>query len=149
MVPCSTGNVFYMRQFCRFFNFLAWFDTVEFNGLPCSNDKKYDDVVFDDRFRYQLTMFGIRLLIGLYPLLHIHIAYEIDPSKSSQHSAEFPIDCMIWYGWIQSSAMFNTRIYDKVVFAERFRYQLTMFEEGSLIRLSRLLTTHIAHEIVI
>ena len=25
----------------------------------------------------------------------------------SKHSAEFPIVCIIWYGWIQSSAMFK------------------------------------------
>ena len=29
--------------------------------------------------------------------------------KSSQHSAEFPIVCMILYGWIQSSAMFKQK----------------------------------------
>ena len=41
----------------------------------------YDDAVFADRFRYQLTMFGVRVLIVLYPLLHAHIAYEIDTAK--------------------------------------------------------------------
>ena len=39
------------------FLMIAWFDTVEFNRLPCPNNKMYDNVVFDDRFRYQLTMF--------------------------------------------------------------------------------------------
>ena len=33
---------------------LAWFDTLEFNRLPCSNNKMYDVAVFNDRFRYQL-----------------------------------------------------------------------------------------------
>ena len=33
-------------------------------------------------------------------LHHANIAYEID-------TAEFPIFCMIWYGWIQLSAMFK------------------------------------------
>ena len=37
----------------------------------------YDDVVFDDRFRYQLTMFEVCILIGLSRLLETHIAYEI------------------------------------------------------------------------
>ena len=60
---------------------LAWFDTVEFNLLPCPNDKKYDDVVFVDRVRYQLAMFGNRLLIGLSRFLHAHIGYEIDTAK--------------------------------------------------------------------
>ena len=48
-------------------NFLLFsmIDTVEINRLPSPNDKKYDDVVFVDRFRYQLTMFEIGVLIGL------------------------------------------------------------------------------------
>ena len=36
------------------FVLLAWLDTLEFNRLPCSNNKKYDHAVFNDRFRYQL-----------------------------------------------------------------------------------------------
>ena len=64
-------------------NFLlfAWFDTLEFNRLPCSNNKMYDDAVCADRLRYQLTIFGIRLLIGLFRLLHGHIAYVTDGTK--------------------------------------------------------------------
>ena len=89
-------------------NFLLFvkFVTVEFNRLQCPNDKMYDDVVFADRFCYPLTMFGNPVLIGLSPLVLAHIAYETD-TKSSQHSTEFSIVCMIWYGWIQSSAMFQ------------------------------------------
>ena len=41
----------------------------------------YDDAVFADRFRYQLTMFGIGVLIGLSRLIHTHIACEIDTAK--------------------------------------------------------------------
>ena len=37
----------------------------------------YDDVVFDDRFRYQLTMIEVRILIGLSRLIDTHVAYEI------------------------------------------------------------------------
>ena len=70
-----------MRKFCRFLYCLAWFDTVEFIRLPCSNNEMYDDAVFADRFRYQLTMFEIRILIWLSRLLHAHIAYEIDTSN--------------------------------------------------------------------
>ena len=77
MVRCSTCNVFHMRQSCRFFYCLAWVDTVDFNRLPCSNDKQYDDVVFLDLFRYQLAMFGNRLFIGLSRFLHAHIAYKL------------------------------------------------------------------------
>ena len=81
MVRCITYNVFYMRQFCRFFYCLEWFDTVEFNRLLCPDNEMHDDVVFADRFRCQLTMFGIHVLIGLSRLLHAHIAYEIDTSN--------------------------------------------------------------------
>ena len=64
-------------------NFLlfAWFDTLEFNRLQCSNNKMYDDAVFADRFHNQLTMFVFRVLIGLSRLFHAHIAYETDGAK--------------------------------------------------------------------
>ena len=39
------------------FQLLAWFDALEFNHLPCSNSKMYDDAFFASRFRYQLSMF--------------------------------------------------------------------------------------------
>ena len=41
----------------------------------------YDDAVFAVRFRYQLTIFGIRVLIGLSRLLRAYISYEIDTAK--------------------------------------------------------------------
>ena len=64
-------------------NFLlfVWFDTLEFNRLPCTNNKIYDDADFADRFRYQLAMFGIRVLIWLSYLLYAHIAYITDGAK--------------------------------------------------------------------
>ena len=81
MVHCSTCNVFHVRKFCRFVYCLAWFDTVEFNRLPCPNDKMYDYLVFANRFPYPLIMFGNRILIGLSRIVHAHNAYEIDTSK--------------------------------------------------------------------
>ena len=45
------------------------------------NNKMYDDAVMADRFRYQLTMFGVRVLIWLSRLLHAHIAYEINTAE--------------------------------------------------------------------
>ena len=63
------------------FLLLARCNTLEFNRLPCSNNKMYDDAVLADRFRYQLTMFGIRVLIWLSRLLHAHIVYEIYTAK--------------------------------------------------------------------
>ena len=64
-------------------NFLlfAWFDTLEFNRLPCSNNKIYDDADFANQFHYELTMFGIRVLIWLSRFFHALIAYEIDTVK--------------------------------------------------------------------
>ena len=41
----------------------------------------YDDVVFADRFRYPLAMFGNRDSFVLSRLLHAHIAYQIDTAK--------------------------------------------------------------------
>ena len=41
----------------------------------------YDDVIFADRFRYPLTMFGNPVLIKLSRVLDAHIAYEADPAK--------------------------------------------------------------------
>ena len=81
MVRCNKCNVFHMRQFCRFFYCLAWFDTVEFNYLSCEYNEMYDDAVFADRFSYQLTMFRIWVLIDLSRLLHSLIAYEIDTAN--------------------------------------------------------------------
>ena len=59
----------------------VWFDTVEFNRLPYPNDKIYNEVVFADRFRHHLTMFGFRVLIVPSRLLHARIAYETDTAK--------------------------------------------------------------------
>ena len=60
-------------------NFLlcAWFDTIKFNRRLSSNNKMYDDMVFNDRLRYQLTMFEVCILTRLSRLLDTYIAYEI------------------------------------------------------------------------
>ena len=65
----------------RIFQLLAWFDTVEFSRLPCSNEEKYDHVVIIERWLYQLTRFWDQLLIVLSPLIHAYIAYKIDSAK--------------------------------------------------------------------
>ena len=41
----------------------------------------YGDAVFAIRFRYQLAIFGMRLLVWQSRLVHAHIAYEIDTNK--------------------------------------------------------------------
>ena len=81
MVRCITSNVFHTRHFFRFFYCLAWFDTIEFNRMLGPNNKMHDDTVFSDQFRYQLTMFEIREVIGLSRLVHANIAYKIVTTK--------------------------------------------------------------------
>ena len=81
MVRCITCNVLHKRQFCRFLYCLAWSETVEFNRLPCPHNDMYGDAVFGIRFRYQLAIFAMRVLIWPSRLLHAHIAYEIDTDK--------------------------------------------------------------------
>ena len=81
MVRCITCNEIHMRQFCRFLYCLAWFDTVEFNRLPCPKNEMYDDAVFANRFQYQSTMFGIRVMIWQSRFIPAHIAYVIDTDK--------------------------------------------------------------------
>ena len=41
----------------------------------------YDDAVFADRFRFQLIMLEMVVLIGLSRLFHAHIVYEITTAK--------------------------------------------------------------------
>ena len=41
----------------------------------------YDDGVYADRFRYQLTMFEVFILIWLSRLLDTHVAYDIAIQK--------------------------------------------------------------------
>ena len=77
ILPCSycICNRYWQnhRSILPNFLLLPWFDTLEFNSLPCSNNRIYDDADFAFRFRYQLAMFGI--LIWLSWLLHAHIIY--------------------------------------------------------------------------
>ena len=80
------GSLHYVQcvpyaEFFRFFYCLAWSETVEFYRLPCPNNEMYGDAVFAIRFRYQLAVIRMSVLIWLSRLLHAHIAYEIDTDK--------------------------------------------------------------------
>ena len=116
-----------MRQFCRIFYCLAWFDTVECNRLPCPKSKIYDDAVFAGRFRCQLNMFGFSVLIGLSRLIHTHIACEIDTAKNYRSNLPNFLS-FAWFHTLEFNRLpwSNTKMYDDAVFADRFRYQLTM-----------------------
>ena len=51
---------------------------IRLNSIVCHVETtRYTMVVFDYRFRYQLTMVEVCILIGLARLLDIDIAYEV------------------------------------------------------------------------
>ena len=100
---------------------------MELNRLPCPNDKMCDDDIFVDRSRRQLTMFEIRVLVGLSRLLHAHITHEIAVAKITARICRFPI---VLFDLIRLNSIVlpspNDKMYDEDVFADRFRYQLTV-----------------------
>ena len=136
-----------MRQFCRFLYYLALLYTAEFNRLSCPNNNMYDDAVFADRFRYQLTMLEIREVIGLSRLVHGNIAYEIVTTNI------IAALCRISY-----SLHYFIRMNSIVCHVKRARCMMVwfsmidsdinwlMFEVCILIRLSLLLNTPIAYK---
>ena len=106
MVRCITCNVFHMQQFCKWFYCLAWFYTVEFNRLPCpTRCTMMRFLLIDSAINWPFLKFVYcKGYLDSFMLI-LHKNYILP--KSSQHSTEFPIVCMIWYCWIQSSAMFK------------------------------------------
>ena len=70
-----------IAAFCRISYCLL--DLIRYNSIVChvQTNKMCGDAVFANRFHYQLTMFGMRVLIWLSRLVHAHIAYEIDTDK--------------------------------------------------------------------
>ena len=82
----------------------------------------YDDAVFAYRFRYQLSMIGIRVLIGPSRLCHAHIACEIDTAKIT--AAIFRISYRLHeFDTLDVNRLpcSNNKMYDDAVFADRFR----------------------------
>ena len=149
------GSLHYVQcvtyaEFCRYFYCLAWFGTVEYNCLPCPNNEVYDDAVFADRFHCQLTMFGIRVLIGLSLHHHAHIADEIDTAKIIAACCRISC-CFAWFDTVEFNRLTrpNNKMYEDVVFDYRFPYRWAMLEVYLLTGLSRLLDIHIAYEIAI
>ena len=117
--------------------------------MPWPNNKMYDDANSSDRFRYQLTMFGIRILIGQSRLLLAHIAYDIDSAKII--AAFFRISYCLYDLIRLNSIIFH----DQTTKCTMMRFSLIdsainwlMFEVWILIGLSRLISAHIAYEIV-
>ena len=55
-----------IATFCRIFYCLHnLIRLYSFNRQPCPNDKMYDDEVFTDRFRYEMTVFEVCILIAI------------------------------------------------------------------------------------
>ena len=133
-------------------NFLlfAWFDTLEFNRLPSSNNKIYDDADFADRFRYQLAIFGNSSID--MAILTPSCSYCIY-NRWCQNHRNIPPNFLLfaWFYTVDFNRRrcSNNRMYDDMVFNDRFWYQLTMFEVCIFTLLSRLHDTHIAYEIAI
>ena len=147
MVCCRTWNVFPIRQFCRFFYCFAWFDTVEFNRLPCPTDKMYDSVFFAGRFLYQLAMFDI---LYWYGYLDSFMLLLLMKRYCQNHRRILPNFLLfVWFETVEFNRQpcSNDKMYDDVVFPDRFCYQLTMFEIRVLVVLSRLLHAFIAYVI--
>ena len=84
---------------------------------------------FADRFRYQLSMFEIRVLIRLSRLLHAHIAYEMAAVKITAE-IYWISHCVAWIDAVEFNRLLspNDKMYDDEVFAGRFRYQVAMLE---------------------
>ena len=117
---------------------------VKFNRMPRPSDKVYNDEVFADRFRYQLIMFEIRLLVRLSRLLHADIACEVAVAKSPPKYVEFSIVLHDLKRLYSIFCRVQATRYTMIIFS-LIRYKLTMFEMPIAIRLSRLIHDHIVH----
>ena len=105
------------------FPFFAWFDMLEFNRLPCSNNKMYDDADFAGWFRYQLAMFGIRVLVWLSRLIHARILIW---NRYRQNRRSF-LPNFLLFAWFDAvdfnrPPCSNNKMYDDAVFVDRFWY---------------------------
>ena len=117
---------------------------LEFNRLPCSNNKMYDDADFADRFRYQLTMFEIPVFVWLSRLLHARICIWIRYCQNHRSiHPNFPL--FAWFDRLEFNRLpcSINKMYDDAVLADRFLYQMTMFGIRVLIWLSRLIHARI------
>ena len=147
MVRCITCNALHMRQFCRFLYCLAWFDTVEFNRLPCPKNEMYDDAVFAKSIPLSIEYVWNSCIDMAISILSC--SYCICNRYWQNHRSILSNFLLFaWFDTLEFNRLpcSNNKIYDDAVFADRFRYHLTMFGMFILIRLSRLLITHIAYE---
>ena len=150
MVRCITCNVLHMRKYCWFLYCLAWFDNVDFNRLPCPNNEMYGDAVFAIRFLISIgCLWNACIDVAIWTP---SCSYCLWNRYSQNHRSILPN--FLLFARFDTLAFnrlpwSNNKVYDDAVFADRFRYNLTMFGMCILIRLSRLLSTHIAYDIAI
>ena len=152
MVRCITCNVFHMRKFCRFFYCLAWFETVEFNRLPCPNNEKYGDASFAIRFRHQLAIFGNACTD--MAISTPSCSYFIWNTYWQNHRSISPNFLLFaWFDtlefnrppWIQSSAMFKQQDIRWCGYRWSIPLSIGYVWNSVLIWLSWLLHAHIAY----
>ena len=105
---------------------MIWYAWIQSFAMFKQQDVRW--CVFADRFRYQFTMFVIRILIGLSRLLHAHIAYEIYTAKifAALLRISYFLHDLIRLNSIVCHVQ-TQRCIDDAVFDDRFRYQWTMF----------------------
>ena len=107
-------------------------------------------MMFASRFNFQLIMFKIPELVRLSRFLHVYIAYRIAVAKFTAMICRISHclhDLIRLKSIVLRSA--NDKMYDVEVFADRFRYQLTLLKMEIMIGVSRLLCDNIAFEKVI
>ena len=88
-------------------NFLlfVWFDTVKCN--PCRVQTTRGTMMYFSLIDSDIHWLCVGFVYWLGYLDSFMLIFHMKQilPKSSQRSAEFPIVCMIWYSWMQSSAM--------------------------------------------
>ena len=82
---------------------MIWY--VKFNRLPCPADKTYDMEIFADRFRFQLTIFDLFVLVGISRLWCSYYIWNSYCEIHRKIPPNFQLLGMIWHGWMKSSAV--------------------------------------------
>ena len=150
MVRCITCNVYHMRHFCKFF---LLFGMILYCRIQLPVVYKQRDVrrcsfrwsippSFDYVWNSSIDM----------AMSTPSCSYCVWNRYFQNHSSILSNLLLIaWFDTHEFSRLpcSNNKMNDDAVYANRFRYQLTMFEVFIFIRLSRLLDTHIAYEIAI
>ena len=98
----------------------AWFDTVDFNRLPCPNNKWRSL-----RWSIPLSIDDVWNAIIDRAISILSCPYCVRNSYCQDHRRNLPnsqLLSMIWYGWIQSFAMSKRHDVRWWCFADRFRF---------------------------